>query len=244
MKPPVTCDVVRWTRPPYSLRCRCPAPRNVTQRGSALLVWAAGRRRGSRANSPGCRPRRPTHATNSLSTRKLSLHLLPGTPHCEAGQPLGDTRTLSCRRGLSGSQQRRGQERLGTLRTHTDGVLTRRKRNHTRRTTTRRNATHTNATHKLYALDTVSSGGASDQGMRDAGPATEGVRWLRETREQDNAWSHNSTGDAAYNLHSPLPFSLTGVLFAFRRQGQYPPATCCLLGAAKAKKRLGEISTT
>ena len=207
--------------------------------GNALPHWAAGRRWGSRANSSGCRPRHPTHARNSLSTPKLSLHLLPGLPHREAGQPLGDTRRLSCRCGLSGSQQRRGQKRLGTLRTQTDGVLTRRIRN-----STRRNATHTNATHKLYTLNAVSSGGAFDQGMRDAATATEGVRWQRETREQDTAWSHNSTGDAAYNLHSPLPFSLTGVLFAFRRQGQYPFATCCLLGASKAKKRPEEISTT
>jgi hypothetical protein len=241
----VTCECRTLDTPAILVEVPLPgASEHILSARCAVLGGGTGRQRSSRANSSGCRPRHPTHATNSLSTRKLSLHLLPGLPHREAGQPLSDTRRLSCRSGLSGSQQRRGQKRLGTLRTHTDAVLTRRKRNHTRRATTRRNATHTNATHKLYALDTVSSGGASDQGMRDAGTATEGVRWLRETREQDNAWSHNTTGDAAYNLHSPLPFSLTGVLFAFRRQGQYLPPTCCLLGAAKAKKRPDEISTT
>jgi hypothetical protein len=83
-----------------------------------------------------------------------------------------------------------------------------------RRDSTRRNATHTNATHKLYARNTVSVG-APDQTMRNARTATEGIRWQRETRKQHNAWSHNSIGYAAYNLHSPLPLSLTGVLFAF-----------------------------
>ncbi len=112
-----------------------------------------------------------------------------------------------------------------------------------KRNGTRRNATHTNATHKLYALNTV-SGGAPDQTMRFAGTATEGVRWQRETRKQDNAWSHNSTGYAANDLHSPLPLSLTGVLFAFRRQGQYCLPACCFLGAAMAKKRPDQISTT
>ena len=62
-----------------------------------------------------------------------------------------------------------------------------------------------NATHKLYARNTVSSGGASDQTMRNTRTAIEGVRWQRETREQGNAWSHNSTGVRSVQLAQSTP---------------------------------------
>ena len=114
--------VVRWTRLPYLLRSRLPGTSELALNSwYALLQRAAGRLRDWRANSPGCRPRRPTHATNSLSTRKLSLHLCPGSPCCEAGEPFGDTLTLFCRSGSSRGQQRRGQKTLG--RTHSVRTL-------------------------------------------------------------------------------------------------------------------------
>jgi hypothetical protein len=194
MKPPVTCIVVRWTRLPYLLRSRLPGTSQL-----ALNSWYAGRLWGRRANSPSCRPRHPTHATNSLSTRKLSLHLCPGSPCCEAGEPFGDTLTLSCRSSSSRGQQRRGQKTLGThaLGTHTRDTQTGGTQElgtqtlgtHTQR---RRNSTRCNATHKLYALDTV-SGGAPDQTLQNARWAIEGVRRHLGTREQNGPWHHNST---------------------------------------------------
>jgi hypothetical protein len=191
--------VVRWTRLPYLLRSRLPGTSELNS-WNALPVWAAGRLRGWRANSPGCRSHRPTHATNSLSTRKLSLHLCPGSPCCEAGEPFGDTLTLFCRSGSSRGQQRRGQKTLGThaLGTHTLDTQTRGTQElgtqtvgtHTRR---RRNSTRYNATHKLYARNWV-RGGAPDQTLQNARWAIEGVRRHLGTRERYGPWRHNSTG--------------------------------------------------
>jgi hypothetical protein len=212
--------VVRWTRLPYLLRSRLPGTSELALNAwDALLQRAAGRRRGWQANSPGCRPRRPTHATNSLSTRKLSLHLCPGSPCCEAGEPFGDTLTLFCRSGSSRGQQRRGQKTLGThtLGTHTLGTQTGGTQTggtqtggtqtggtqtggtqelgtqtlgtHTQR---KRNGTRCNATHKLYARNRV-RGGAPDQTLQNARSAIEGVRRHLGTREQNGPWHHNST---------------------------------------------------
>ena len=197
--------VVRWTRLPYLLRSRLPGTSELALNAwDALLQRAAGRRRGWQANSPGCRPRHPTHATNSLSTRKLSLHLCPGSPCCEAGEPFGDTLTLFCRSGSSRGQQRRGQKTLGThtLGTHTLGTQTGGTQTggtqelgtqtlgtHTQR---KRNGTRCNATHKLYARNRV-RGGAPDQTLQNARSAIEGVRRHLGTREQNGPWHHNST---------------------------------------------------
>lgn len=64
----------------------------------------------------------------------------------------------------------------------------------------------------------------------------------RENRTPRGATTRLDTLRTTCTVHSPS--TLADVLFAFRRQGQYPFATCCLQGASKAKKRPGEISTT
>jgi hypothetical protein len=191
MKPPVTC--LSYARHVCQTRAGPNAGTCELARFSAvraLLVWAV--RRPWRGHSPAGRPRRPTHATNSLSTRKLSLNLLPGSPCREAGKPLGDTLTLSRRGGLPQTQQRGGQN---TLDEKTLGGRTQRERNRTR----------TNATHKLYARNTV-DGGTCDQTLRNARRTRgQGVRCSHETREQHCAWRHNSTGNASFDLHWLLP---------------------------------------
>lgn len=64
----------------------------------------------------------------------------------------------------------------------------------------------------------------------------------RENRTPRGATTRLDTLRTTCTVHSPS--TLADVLFAFRRQGQYPFATCCLQGASKAKKRPEEISTT
>ena len=68
--------VVRWTRLPYFCGGRLPGTRELSAFGAVPTAWAA--RRPRRGHSPPGRPRRPTHATNSLSTLERSLNLLPG----------------------------------------------------------------------------------------------------------------------------------------------------------------------
>ena len=248
--------VVRWTRLPYLLRSRLPGTSELALNSwYALLQRAAGRLRGWRANSPGCRPRRPTHATNSLSTRKLSLHLCPGSPCREAGEPFGDTLTLFCRSGSSRGQQRRGQKTLGThaLGTHTrdtqtGGTQTRGTQELVRKRSERtlnadataRDATpRTNSTHA-----TRSAGGRLTKPCGTHERAIEGVRRHLGTREQNGPWQPQLDWVSPLTLAQPTPPNFADVLFAFRRQGQYHFATCCLEGAAKAEKGLPEISTT
>jgi hypothetical protein len=74
--------VVRWTRLPYTLEGRTCGFSELARFSAcyALPAWVVRRPRGFPARSSPGQPRRPTHASNSLSTPKLSLNLLPGSP--------------------------------------------------------------------------------------------------------------------------------------------------------------------
>ena len=240
--------VVRWTRLPYLLRSRLPGTSELNS-WNALPVWAAGRLRGWRANSPGCRSHRPTHATNSLSTRKLSLHLCPGSPCCEAGEPFGDTLHFFAEAARLAASSVGARRLLG--RTHSVRTLWIRKlgvrRNSVRKrsvrildadATARDTTPRTNSTHA-----TGSEGGHLTKPCRTLDGRSKGYAGT-SVRENDTVRGATTRLGKPVNTCTAHPLNFADVLFAFRRQGQYHFATCCLQGAAKAEKGLLEISTT
>ena len=226
-------------------RGRCPAPRNShSTLGTHYWVRFTGRLLAGPLVDGGTRKRTHQAADHVTQHTPRTLFRL-GNCHCTCCLVRPTARLASrsairmhfladaaCRIASNAG----AKSDLGLCERTLDGVLTRRKRNSTGRNSTRRNATHTNATHKLYARNTVSNGGASDQTMRNAGTAIEGVRWQRETREQDTAWSHNSTGYAAYNLHSPLPLNPRRCSICVPATGPISLRNLLLAGRIKGEK--------
>ena len=141
----------RPTTRPSELFSVCDAPPDSGQWGHLSgQCWA--RRRPAEGYARPSRRGRPTKATHSLSQRS-SLQPLPRLTCREAGEPPGDTRTLSCQGGPPQNQQPGGKHNSGgRLRRRrdktTDATQRQRYRPGVGGTRCQRNATLTDATQR------------------------------------------------------------------------------------------------
>ena len=224
-------------------RCRCPAPRNSQHStlGTLAAYWSGplvdgGTRKRTHQAADHVTQHTPRtlfrlgncHCTCCLnrSTARLAsrsairMHFLADAA-CRVASNAGAKNDLGlCQRTLTGySRDANATARDATPLTQTP----------------RTNSTHATRS-AAGGLLTKPCGTLERRPRGYAGSAR------RENRTPRGATTRLDTLRTTCTVHSPS--TLADVLFAFRRQGQYPFATCCLQGASKAKKRPGEISTT